>query len=179
MRNSIKYKEISCRSYRSLDEAQFRKDIESIDFFEIFTSNDPDVVWKNFYCHINGVIERYCPLRIIKIPLERPSYITDEIIQYMLQRDKAYKVARKTNDKTDWNTARSLRTRVARELRLAKRIYICRQLEAARGDSHKFWRIVNKEFFGKTAPKISQILDSKNNVMLEGEPAANELNRFF
>lgn len=106
MRNSIKYKEILCRSYRNLDETQFRKDIESIDFFDIFTSNDPEIV----YCHIYGIVEPYCPLRIMKIPLERPSYITDEIVQCMLQRGKAYKVARLTNDNTDWNIARSLRT---------------------------------------------------------------------
>lgn len=124
-------------------------------------------------------MEMHCPLKAMKVPVDRPSYLMDEIVQLMKQRDGAYKLARRTNCYVDWSRARSLRTYVARELRKAKKVYICKQIEESSGDSHKFWRTINKEFFGESAAKISQIFDGKNNIMLEGFAAANELNKFF
>lgn len=97
----------------------------------------------------------------------------------MHDRDCAFKRARKGGDLNAWHTAKALRSKVAIKLRYSKKCFILNQLEQARGDSHKFWRIINKEFFGKTGVKITQVFAENGTTVLEGALAANELNRFF
>lgn len=133
-----------------------------MDFFDIVTSNDPNEVWSNLYGHIKDVIDSHCPIKLLRIPLDRPSYLTDDIIQIMKARDKEYILARKNTDPLAWARARSLMP----------------QLNATKVDSHKFWRIINKEFFQKNSAKIQQVLGFDGSIF-EGAAAANELNRYF
>lgn len=64
-RNSIPFKDLLCRSYREFDEAVFKKNIEAIDFFDIFISNDTNVVWRRLYAHIIAVIDLHCPIKLL------------------------------------------------------------------------------------------------------------------
>lgn len=78
-----------------------------------------------------------------------------------------------------WAQARQLRARVALELRIARKEFILKQIKKVEGDSHKFWRVINGEFFQKRDPKITQVFEGSSYVVLEGAQAANELNSFF
>lgn len=153
VRNEIKYKELRCRSYRNFNEASFVADIQAVDFFDIFVNNDPNDTWDRLYTHIMSVVDKYCPLRTLKIPLDKPAFLTDNIVQLMRERDRAFKAARKTNDLAAWRYARQVRCKVASEIRKSRRIFIADQLERVRGDSHKFWRVINREFFKEVRPK--------------------------
>lgn len=179
VRNAIKYRESVCRSYKNFDEAKFITDIQRMDFFDVMITNDPDVCWVRLFKHITSVIDKHCPLVIHRIPIKKPEYITGEIVQLMHERDWAYKRAKKTGDKNTWQLARSLRSKVAAKLKLSKRLYILSQIEQVRGDSRKFWGIINKEFFSNSGAKVTQVYTQDKSKVLEGILAANELNRFF
>lgn len=79
----------------------------------------------------------------------------------MKQRDKAFKNARRLNTPETWNLAHLFRSWVAKELRIARKNYITKQLNLANGDGRKFWRIINSTFFPKSAAPVSQIYKSK------------------
>lgn len=118
-KNKAYYREVIGRSYKDFDETTFRADVGNLDTDEIFVDDDPDRTWMRLYVHILAIIEIHCPLRILRIIRTRPKYLTEDILALMRRRDKAFKLARSQNSPTTWNLARSLRSKVARELRNA------------------------------------------------------------
>lgn len=82
-RNAIKYKELRCRSYKNFDEVKFLADIQTIDFLDVMVSNDPEKCWGILYERIVSLVDKYCPMEIRRIPVRKPEYITDEIVQMM------------------------------------------------------------------------------------------------
>lgn len=178
-RAKLQFRHIYARCYKSYDQAAFSDDILGIDFDDVFNSDNPEEIWRKLYSAIYAVIDSHCPLRSIRITIGKPSYLTDEILSLMRERDKAYLRARKTKTDTLWQLARTFRARVAKELRVARCNYISRQIFHANGDGKKFWRIINSEFFKSPCRSLTQLYSEKDNCLLEGVLAADEINRFF
>lgn len=178
-RDRIQYKQVTGRSLRHLDEADFRSDILNFDHDTIFSDDDPDLIWDRLYCHIKQVVNVHCPLRTMRITIGRPKYLTDYILSLMKQRDKAFREARRLNTQETWTLARLFRVRVAKELRSARKSYITKQLDLADGDGRMFWRVINSSFFQKTGASITQVFDPHDGSLLDGVDAANAINRFF
>lgn len=172
------FREVLTSSYKDFDEAAFRADISDLDYNQIFCDNDPDRIWCRQYAHILAKINACCPLHTLRISKSRPKYLTDDILTLMQERDFAFKVACKENSVTGWRIARTLQASVARELRIAKRQYILRQLDLAKGDWKKFWHLMNSSFFPKAATQITEFYDQQKGDLLEGARAANKINYF-
>lgn len=134
---------------KNFDEQSFRSDVCNINFEEVFNGNDRCEVWDRLYAKNCQIIDDHCPLQTLRITIGKPKYINDRIHSLMNEWDKAYSVARKLNRFDLWNTARACHSRVAKELRAARRAYKLTQLELAKSDTTKFWHIINGSFFGK------------------------------
>lgn len=173
------FREVIGRTYKDFDETAFRADISDLDPNQIFCDYDPETVWDPLYSHIVSIVNAHCPLRILRLTTSRPKYLTDDILALMRERDKAFKAARTLNSANAWHNARTLCSKVAKELRAAKRNYILKQLDAVKGDGRKFWHIINSSFFPKASTQITQVFGQQSGDLLEGVDAANEINNYF
>lgn len=96
------------RSYRDLDEQLFVEDIGAIDPEDLFRDPNPNTVWSEMYGHFIRVANRHCPIRRLKVSVDKPSYITTELIELMRDRHLAFKRARRLGDDISWTLAREL-----------------------------------------------------------------------
>lgn len=173
------FRQIYTRSYRDFDKQSFSEDIRNLDFEESFTKDEPNEIWNSLFVKFCQVIDAHCPMRTIKIKIGKPKYLTDRILTLMRERDRAFREVRKHKTPDNWQLARILRARVARELRLARKEYILAQLHEANGDGKKFWRTIHTEFFNKLSPPITSVFDESNQNLVDGTQAADMINRFF
>lgn len=134
IRNSVQSKEIYGRSYRNFNEAAFIEDIKNHTLADNYGTLDSDQLCNCLFAHIMRTIDKHCPVKKLKLTIDKPAYLTEEIISLMKERDKAFKLARRTGDTDSWANARSIRNRVAKKLRLAKREYILGQIYQVQGD---------------------------------------------
>lgn len=173
------FSEIYCRSYKDLDHQKFILDIQAINFGRIYELSCPSKMWDSFYEALIEIVDKHCPYKTIRIYEHRLDFISTELADLMHSRDCKYKTARLTNTPEDWAQARALRNQVCSELIIAKRDYINSQIDTARGDSKKFWRIINDNFFRVKSPKIDQVFRNHSDELLSGKPAADEVNNYF
>lgn len=178
-KTATEYTIIKGRSYRSLNVEEPRSEVGAVNWEEIFQSNNPNVIWGGMQSHFMSIANKHCPERELKIYLERPPYLNDELIALMKDRDDAFKTARRLRDEGSWSEARRLRSRVQTELYRAKREFIARQVELSDGDNRKFWQTIRSAFLKCPRQAMSGIRDPVSNEVLEGKLAADLINSYF
>lgn len=171
------FKEIQGRKYKSADLTDFEEDIR--DPIKLFSSGDPNKIWETLFRHIMQTVDDHFPITTLKIPISRPFYLDDRLVGLMRQRDVAFHHARHDPSPAAWALARQFRSRISREIRIARKNYICSQLVAPNGDSRKFWHTINDSFLKTKPTPITQINDELTGQTLSGKPAADLVNRYF
>lgn len=85
------FMEIQCRSFPDEEKEAFTADlllqVETISF----DSNDPNVVWQRFYQIVTTLLDRYCPVRTVRIKGKTQSYIDSDLALLMKRRDLAFR----------------------------------------------------------------------------------------
>lgn len=73
---------------------------------------DSSTLWDMFYAKALCIVDQLCPLKLQRFYADTVSYITDELMSLMKARYKAFKKARETTNRNDWNMARLMRSKV-------------------------------------------------------------------
>ena len=68
-------------------------------------------------------IEFFCPTKEIKIKKLKEKWVTQELLEFINDKDDLLRLAKRTNNIDDWNTARIARNLVAGMVRNAKKIF--------------------------------------------------------
>lgn len=139
--------EVKGRSYRDMDWDSFSNDIEKIDLNLVFDTGDPNEVWNYLYSKVLELVNKYCPIKTIRLRTQNLPYINYDLAVQIRARDKAFSKARRTGLLSDWTLAKRLRVDVRRALIEANRNYINTQIDRA------IWQVVNKNFFGAKSPR--------------------------
>lgn len=149
-RNEIRKKIVFARNYKALGENAFQLDIDSIDRNHSFDDSDPNVIWSKLLSHIRLVTDRHCPKIEMKVTIDRPNFLTDEILKLMRERDISLKRARCLGDPAYWEEARALERRVRTLIYKTRRSYICQNIANAKGDGRKFLGFCFKRILWQT-----------------------------
>lgn len=112
------------RSYRDLKEDSYIEDMKKIDVEDLFSDSDPNIVWDKMKSHFLEVANKHCPLRRLKVTINRPSFVTDELLELIRDRDYAFKEARRVQDDVSWSHAKILKARVQKEIYKARKEFI-------------------------------------------------------
>lgn len=172
------YTDFTCRNIKRVNWESFNSDL--LDHDMVYSDvTDPSLAWEKLKTHIIKVCDVHCPLVTMTRKRVKPEYISDEILEMIHTRDKAYRKARKSKLEIDLIHAKSLRQQVTRLLRNRKREFILKQIDLANGNSKIFWKTINRAFFTKSDPKLNQIWDERWNTLIDGEGAANLVNEYF
>ena len=83
------------------------------------------------------------PLKFIRIRVDSPPWITQEVIELINDKSMIYKVAKTTGTHEDIVSARRARNMVNRFIKSAKSNYIKEKLHQHKNDPKQFWQILN------------------------------------
>ena len=80
-----------------------------------------DEAWDYMLDIVEESIEFFCPTKEIKIKKLKEKWVTQELLEFINDKDDLLRLAKKTNNIDDWNTARIARNLVAGMVRNAKK----------------------------------------------------------
>ena len=172
--NRKKYKPqyITRRDFRNFSDENFRKDMETAPWGNIYAPDEHEVdkqvsILENIY---TDIIEKHAPMRTIKVrkPIPTP-WITDEIIEAMDQRDKYKCKFNRYRDLRIFETYKMLKNRVNYLVRRAKVKYFRERVNSKIKQAKAF----------HLALKDCLVVDSKKSFMEEMTLNPDKLNTCF
>lgn len=170
---------IRCRIYSDSNIMKFKEELKKKDWSHLKGLDDVDEIGSRMYSSFLVLLDKCCPFKTITVKKDRPTYISDELIQMGKERDRLFKIACKSNTTEDWVIAREQRQRVNYAIRNAKRKYILENMYKCKGDSRKFWNNINILLPKKQSAEIKSVIDRVNNTELTGVEAGNFINKYF
>ena len=113
---------IKYRDMKSFDEDQFKRTLEQIPWETAFVFEDIDDVvyaWEKMF---NSALDDHCPWREKRIKhTTQPPWMINAVIKKLHSRDHLLKMARKSDNSSDWANYREARNKAVSALRSAKR----------------------------------------------------------
>ena len=151
--------EFTGRSYRNHSCENFIQElsIKTLDTFD--NETDPNISWQILHDNINRSLDALYPSKIFSIKRCKESWVTNEHLELIRDKDQALKKAKNTKCADGWSIARRLRNECLTKIRKAKCDFVRNELNTNINDSKKFWRNVNDIWPNKKAysPKITLI----------------------
>ena len=137
-------------------------------------------MWGLMLNAILGVINEMCPIKSYKVNERRESWITNEALEAIKDKDRVLKKARRTGKPEDWEEAKRLRNKVGRDLENLKADYLKGQQEVNRADPKKFWQEVSQIIpNNKSSSSEIWLRDQQNNQEVPPHSTAEFINKFF
>ena len=98
------------RSYKNLSKETVEEMFSTIDWTS-FAQNDVDTCWDFIFDNILVILDKLCPEKTFKFAKNRPTWLTNDLINLMKERDrclKAYLKSRMEIDKIEMRRMRNL-----------------------------------------------------------------------
>ena len=178
-RNRIEKHTTSGRSYIRYDKTIFCQILSRQDWTSFDESEDVDEMWKYFEGNLNKSLDVICPVRTINVLNTKPDWLSNEIIQLMRKRDKAYKKARRTKHDVDWRKAIFLRNRVDMFIKQYKKHNIVRNLEMHKNNPNKFWKEIRSIIPKEQQAEVISLSDEASGCTYEGKELCDHINLYF
>ena len=99
-------KKFKGRSYKNYNKETFQDILRNFSWNEFFIEEDPDVCWSIFINRIINSLEEMCPEKEFKIFEYKESWMNRDIMELIIDKDKALKLAKKSKKEGDWNYAK-------------------------------------------------------------------------
>ena len=172
--NSITY-----RNFRKFDCQNFRDDIQSQCWNNVYESSDPNEMWQQWKCTFLAIADKHAPLKTMRVRSRSSPWITAGLKDLMHNRDILKIKAIKTNDPNDWAVFKKQRNLVNKQVRLAKQVYYQNIFNKHTSDSRKTWQTIN-ELTSHKSGKMS-VTSLKVNGLTITNPLelSNEFNNHF
>ena len=127
-----------------------------------YSSLDPTELWD----YMRDIIEKHlnimCPIKFIRVRLDSPPWITQEIVEAINDRNRLFKLARTDNSNEKITNARMQRNRVNILINNSKSAYIKETLDNNKDNPKRFWRILNDSLL-KGNNKPTHVVFNKDN----------------
>ena len=138
------HKAITYRNLRKFNRINFRNDIASQCWDQIYNSTDPKEMWLKWKCSFLSIVNKHAPLRTMRVCTRSSPWITSKLKKQMHDRDILKLKASKSNDSGDWTLFKTRRNLVNSKIRLAKQAYYQNSFNEYMGDSRKTWQTINE-----------------------------------
>ena len=135
---------ISYRNFRKFNKENFRNDITSQNWDQIYNSTDPNEMWSQWKCLFLPIANKHAPLRTMRVRARSSPWITSTLKRCMHDRDILKIKASKSKNPSDWMQFKKQRNIVNKEIRLAKQAYYQNTFNENKGDSKRTWQTINE-----------------------------------
>ena len=168
------------RLYKNYDKIYFQQMISNHDWTDFTSADSPDLAWSIMKETIEGVIDRMCPLKLIKIKKVKKDWVSQELLEQITLKDHLLAKAKRTNKPEDWARARKIRNDTNLWAKKAKSEYIKKQLDNNLNDHKMFWRSIKNIIPNqKQQSQHISLIDEISNLTVPDELTANYINEHF
>ena len=174
--NHINY---SGRSYRQYNKEVFQNLLMNENWEEYWQYDNPEVCWNYILEKINNILNIMCPIKNRKIKDCNEPWITDELIDLIHQKNRAWKKAKKSKHVDDIEDARVLRNRVKSQIKRAKSTYVQDYLDDDLISIKKFWEKITYIMPNKSKNATISLIDQDTKIPIEKDDIPNFINNFF
>ena len=141
-------------------------------------NNDIDVLWQKWKRSLLNIVDTHLPLKTRRIKEKHTPWITSDIRDIMIQRDKKLKKFMKSKSEADWVMYKQIRNKVNGLVKLNKKKYFHKRIFDCKNNTSELWKCIKEILPAKDKPSL-------NKVVVEGheyvDPVyiANHFNDFF
>ena len=166
--------------YDQGDYQQLRMKAAATDWASLF-HNNLNVYVSNITNHLISIAKECIPNKTVRIRPSDPPWLTCYIKRYIRKRKRAYRKAKQTNSRINWNKFKKLRNKVVSLIRESKQVHIDKISNKLKSDSlsSKNWWSILKTFISPNSKYSVPPLDHNGIVYTEEEEKVNILNNFF
>ena len=131
--------------------------------------------------NIINILETVCPEKTFKFAKNRPSWLTNDLINLTKERDRSLKVYQKSKQENDKKEMRRLRNLVNLSVKNARADFGKDQLKTHKDDPKKFWKELNT-LIPNSKTTLNQSFNNikdENNKIISQDIVPNCVNSFF
>lgn len=172
-----------CRSLKNYDPSYINEFLTLKDWTYYYNEKNPEILWQSLYeIYLEGV-NKFAPEIELNCK-EKDTWVSDELLELIRDRDKYKSHADATNDNDSITEFKNKRGQCKRRVIRDKRDFIQNNLKISEEDPKKYWEKINELFpQGKKASKnakLNQItLTNDKDEEIESTETANFINKFF
>ena len=179
-RNSLKSESVTGRSYKNYNPQILKAVIEGKDWDTLLHESNTELMWECILREVCDILAIMCPLKVFKIPVCRPDWLTDEIIACIHDRNKCVSIFRSTGCQEYLVLSKFLRTKITKLIFNEKRRVIMTKLNVNKKNPKKFWREINNLLKGdKSTNENYRILDIDTGELVQVGIESAYINEFY
>ena len=169
------------RNYATYDIPTLHNTLDSINWNTFLNEKDPNKMWDIYLENITNKIDTLYPVKNYHINQQKESWINDELMHMIIEKDRLMLQAKIENTEMAWNIAKQARNRTKNCIQRAKKLYISDTLETNKNNPKSFWRSINQILPNKKNKTTNKILlkDQETKQMIPDENIPNYINDFF
>ena len=149
--------DIQVRSYKNYNSLKFTKDIDVVPWHVLDVVDNIEDKVEIFNNLFLSALDSHAPVKSIKVSAKSIPFMTSEIKNLIIERDRCHRKARTSGAESDWCKFRELRRNVKLQLRKAEIVYIQEQIKDSKGDSNCIWKTIRQCLpTGEVGDQLSQ-----------------------
>ena len=165
------------RSYKNFQPEYYLSLINAMNWWDLYSCEDPEQAVNIFTTKLNMILDEVAPIKRIQVRNKYAPWLSNATKALITERDLAQKKAAESNDDEDWKQFRKMRNQINNKLKMEKRQWQARRLEACSNTSDT-WRTI-KGWLGWRGggPPTQLVVDGE----LKNKPGdlARCMNEFF
>ncbi len=134
---------IEKRNFKNFNEHAYLNDLNNLNWGEVCTHNDPNLMWTEWLNLVMSVINKHAPLKKKRIGKRRSPWITPQVVQKIRIRDYLKQRFDGTRDNNTWVQYKKARNEANNIIKRAKQNYFSTNITTAQKDPKKTWRLIN------------------------------------
>ena len=142
-RNRHLKKRLLTRSYKKFDKDSFVQLLLNSAWATYFDQSDPDELWNILYTNITDILSIMCPLKYKNVFVNKPDWLTQDIMELMNQRNYYVKLAKERGAEIYYKLSRFLRNKCNKIVNSAKGKFIRDKLHENKKHPKRFWREIH------------------------------------
>ena len=176
------------RSYKTFKTEEFITDMKTVDWTEVYASNDLEEAVDIFTRKFRHVLNCHAPWIIFQHRKRFSPWLTDETKELMTQRDKWKKIAKdlainspgcaSEEQKEAWQQFKHYRNKVNNKKKHDEKDFKRKKLEEVRDSPEKTWKCT-KNFMSWKSPGLPSQLVVGNSLVTKASNIAEYMNDFF
>ena len=167
------------RSYKNYNKDLFQDRLMEENWRSFFESDNPNKCWDILENKILLHLENMCPLKEFKINEYREAWMNRDLMELIIDKDKAMAHAKKSKKEDDFRIARNMRNTVGNLIFQSKKNHFEDEYNASKKDPKKFWNNIFTILPKNKEQKLSINLKNDLKEEINSEETASYINDFF
>lgn len=140
------------RDYNNVNLPALIEAVNSINWSQLFSMNDPDIALDYFNQHIRNLFNRFIHLR--KYVPRKNSWFNNNIMKAMIERDLAYNIWKTDKNFTNYSQFKRLRNKVTHLINEAKSNYVTSRVDSSVSSKDLWNKLKQLNISNKSKPDV-------------------------